>query len=134
GLALVKALLAAVCVAPDVRAQDDMEEAAAGADAPDARDAEDDAGAADEGVAADANAEGEASVGLSAALGGEADADANADANKKVADKDEEALPAEPAVEAPSAGNDAAHGIGVMRLPAGAYPEPRVRGIEGGSL
>ncbi len=93
-------------------------------DATKAQPAGDSAAAQDTGESAEADA----SVGLSGALGGRGEADAEGNATSiepsrhgEVAEPDPER--AEPDFE-----------IGVMRLPGSAYPEPKPRGIQGGSL
>src|SRR6187549_791026 len=76
----------------------------------------------------------EASAGVDATLAGEtqATAETDAEAEAPIAPASEDAADADAEPESIEA--NSAYGLGVMRLPASAYPELQVRGIEGGSL
>lgn len=76
----------------------------------------------------------ETSAGFEASLGAQAEADSSGNA-EAAADSDVTTSDPEGDVAGPEGfDDDPAYGLGVMRLPNSAYPEPQVRGIKGGSL
>lgn len=83
--------------------------------------------AADTGAATDGQADGKAAVGLEAALAGDGQVDV-------AGDSDAELAHTRSSTEGDTTPDDPSSGLGVIRLPEAAYPEPQPRGIRGGSL
>ncbi len=79
----------------------------------------------------------EAATGLEASVGGEAEATADSSGDVDAALTGDGTAAPEDSGDLAGPGStdeDPAYGVGVMRLPNSAYPESKVRGIEGGSL
>ena len=126
-LASAVTLLVAIQLSATGHAQEQAEDEAPA----DAEPAVGEGAGAEEPAPAEAEVQTEASGELGATLGreGEASGDAEAEAPSEPTPEPTSEREPDPAIE-----EESAYGLGVMRLPGSAYPEPLPRGIPGGSL